>query len=168
MKTLKAFSTAALAVSFLIAPLAAQTAPPPQASEAAQTVSSNAPPPQAQQSAQEREKEIQRLQEEQRKLIEVQRKQAEVERHEMEGIVKTYSLKYVNANELMKAAKFYVYDWTASGNILTVKIARKFIPDFEALLKKLDIEKKNIQFQVYTVVATNEAPIETLSESSMR
>jgi hypothetical protein len=160
MMKFKILSTIVFSFSLLIAPLSAQTAPPAtQASEAGQVASTNAPP-QAQQAAQEREKEFQRAQDEQRKLIEAQRKKAEAEQYEMEGIVKTYSLKFVNAADLMKAAKFYVYDSTSSGSTLTVKIPRKNVADFEALLKKLDVEKKNIQLQVYTIIASKEAPPE--------
>jgi hypothetical protein len=169
MKTLKTFSLIALALVFLIAPLAAQTAPPAQASEAAQAAATNAASQQqtqqeafakAQQSAQEREKEFQKQQEEQRKQIEAQRKKAEAEQYDMEALVRTYSLKFVNPNDLIKAAKFYVYDSTASGSTLTVRVPRKYVGDFETLLRKLDVEKKNIQLQVYTVVASKETPPE--------
>jgi len=72
--------------------------------------------------------------------------------------VKTYALKYIGASEFMRSAKFYVYDSSGTESTLTVRIPRKNIPDFEALLKKLDVEKKNIQFQVYTIVAAKEDP----------
>jgi hypothetical protein len=73
-----------------------------------------------------------------------------------EPVVKTYALKYISASEFMRSAKFYVYDSSGTESTLTVKIPRKNISDFEALLKKLDVEKKNIQFQVYTIVASKE------------
>ena len=72
--------------------------------------------------------------------------------------MKTYALKYIGASEFMRSAKFYVYDSSGTESTLTVRIPRKNIPDFEALLKKLDVEKKNIQFQVYTIVAAKEDP----------
>ena len=71
-------------------------------------------------------------------------------------VVKTYGLKFISAAEFMRSAKFYVNDYTGTETALTVKISKKNIPDFEALLKKLDVEKKNIRFQVYTIVASKD------------
>jgi len=162
MKTNRTLSTVFLIFAFLaaalVAPaLAGQTAPPAEkAAEAAQTASVNAQT-QAQQVQQAQEAAL-KAQEDQRKRVEAERQKAEAERYEMEGLVKTYSLKYVNPVELVKAAKFYIYDSTASGSTLTVRIPRKYVADFEALLKKLDVEKKNIQFKVYTIIALKDAP----------
>ena len=78
-----------------------------------------------------------------------------------EYVLKTYSLKYISAREFMNAAKFYVLDFSGSENALTVRIQKKNIPAFEDLLKKLDVEKRNIQFQVYTIVASKELPSHT-------
>jgi hypothetical protein len=169
MKTLKTLSMAALALSFLIAPLAAQTAPPAQSQAeaarlaeqqqaAAQAASVNA-------QAQAQQEAALKAQEEQRKQIDASRKKAEAEQFEMEGLVKTYSLKYVNPGDLVKAAKFYLYDSTASGSTLTVRIPRKYVADFEALLKKLDVEKKNIQFKVYTIIALKDAPADSVKSN---
>jgi hypothetical protein len=88
--------------------------------------------------------------------VELERQKAAAERAEMELIVKTYSLKYINASDFMRSAKFYVYDSSGTETTLTVRIPKKNIPDFEALLKKLDVEKKNIQFQVYAIVASKD------------
>lgn len=77
-------------------------------------------------------------------------------------MVKTYELKYISASEFMRSAKFYVLGSTGTESSLTVRIYGNNIPEFEALLKKLDVEKKNIQFQVYTIVASKEAPLERL------
>lgn len=87
---------------------------------------------------------------------ETRRQKAEEERALMEAVVRTYSLKYINASEFMRSAKYYVYDSSGTEATLTVRLPKKFIPDFEALLKKLDVEKKNIQFQVYAIVASKE------------
>jgi hypothetical protein len=82
----------------------------------------------------------------------------EAEQARYESVLKTYSLKYISAREFMNAAKFYVLDFSGSENALTVRIHRMNIPAFEDLLKKLDVEKRNIQFQVYTIVASKEPP----------
>lgn len=169
MKMNKTLSTvflifAFLAAAFVAPALAGQTAPPAKkAAEAAQTASVNAQT-QAQQVQQAQEAAL-KAQEDQRKRIEAERKKAEAEQYEMEGLVKTYSLKYVNPIDLVKAAKFYVYDSTASGSTLTVRIPRKYVADFEAVLKKLDVEKKNIQFRVYTIIALKDAPAESVKSS---
>lgn len=155
MKTFKTFSTIAVGLAFLIAPLAAQTAPPAQAqAEAARLAEQQQAAAQGTSMAQQEA--ALKAQEEQRKQIDASRKKAEAEQYEMEGLVKTYSLKYINPNDLVKAAKFYLYDSTSSGSTLTVRIPRKYVADFEALLKKLDVEKKNIQLQVYTIIASKE------------
>jgi hypothetical protein len=73
-------------------------------------------------------------------------------------VLKTYSLKYISVMEFMSAAKFYVLDYSGSENALTVRIRKMNIPAFEDLLKKLDVEKRNIQFQVYTIIASKELP----------
>lgn len=77
---------------------------------------------------------------------------------EDEIVVRTYSLKYINWRELVNAAKFYLVEWTGQDNTLTVRILRKNIPDFEAVLKKLDVEKKNVMFRVHTIIAARDNP----------
>jgi hypothetical protein len=91
---------------------------------------------------------------------EMQKRMAEAELNA--PVVKTYSLKYIRTSEFMRSAKFYVYDSTGTESSLTVKIAKRNIPDFEALLKKLDVEKKNVQFQVYAILALKDDPVENL------
>jgi hypothetical protein len=105
---------------------------------------------------QETEKALQATQREKAVQEEMQKRAAEAELNA--PVVKTYSLKYIGASEFMRSAKFYVYDSTGTESSLTVKIAKRNIPDFEALLKKLDVEKKNIQFQVYAIVASKDDP----------
>ena len=71
-------------------------------------------------------------------------------------MVKTYELKFISSSEFMRSARFYVVDSTGTESSLTVRIYGNNIPEFEALLKKLDVEKRNIQFQVYTIIASRE------------
>jgi hypothetical protein len=75
---------------------------------------------------------------------------------EEEKVVKTYSLKYVTWNEVAVAARLYLYASSGSENTITVGLPKKYIADFEALLKKLDVEKKNIMFRVYTIIAARD------------
>jgi hypothetical protein len=107
---------------------------------------------------------VQEKQEKDKALIEqrgafLAERKTEVERNT--PVVKTYSLKYISASEFMRSARFYVADYSGTESSLTVRILPRNIPDFEALLKKLDVEKKNIQFQVYTIVASKEDPPDT-------
>jgi hypothetical protein len=73
-----------------------------------------------------------------------------------EIVIKTYFLKYIEPDELLDAAKLYIRDVSAYKDSISVRIYRKHVPDFEALLKKLDVEKKTVQFKVYTVIASRE------------
>jgi hypothetical protein len=82
------------------------------------------------------------------------------EAQELTMRVKTYELKFINASEFMRSARFYVVDSTGTESSLTVRIFERNIPEFEALLKKLDVEKRNIQFQVYTIIASKDQPLE--------
>jgi hypothetical protein len=82
------------------------------------------------------------------------------ESQELTMRVKTYELKYISASEFMRSARFYVVDSTGTESSLTVRIYERNIPEFEALLKKLDVEKRNIQFQVYTIIASKDQPLE--------
>ncbi len=76
------------------------------------------------------------------------------------SVIKTYTLRYIDPRELLNLAKLYVLNSTASGNIITIQIHKINIPDFEALLRKVDVEKKSIQFRIYTILASRETPEE--------
>jgi len=71
-----------------------------------------------------------------------------------EVVVKTYYLKYIDPRDLLIAAKLYLIDSTGTEDTITVKILKKNIPEFEELLKKLDVEKKTVLIKVFTVVAS--------------
>jgi hypothetical protein len=87
-----------------------------------------------------------------------QKKPAADDRNYM--MVKTYELKFISVSEFMRSASSYVVDSTGTESSLTVRIYERNIPEFEALLKKLDVEKRNIQFQVYTIIASKDQPPE--------
>ena len=73
-----------------------------------------------------------------------------------EILIKTYTLKFIGSREIQNAARFYIFDMTTSGDTIIVKIRRKNIPQFEELLKTLDVEKKTILFKIFTVIASRE------------
>jgi hypothetical protein len=106
--------------------------------------------------AQTEKEKAQQFRQDQEKLLQEMMQKKKAEDLANEPVVKTYTLKYISATEFMRSARFYVLDSTGTDATLTVKIMRKSIPDFEALLKKLDVEKKNIQFQIYTIIAAKE------------
>jgi hypothetical protein len=84
------------------------------------------------------------------------RKAAEAEQARYGMVLKTYSLKYISVEEFVRAAKLYIQDYSGSESALTIRIFSPNIPAVEDLLKKLDVEKRNIQFQVYTIVASKD------------
>ncbi|MDD8026513.1 MAG: hypothetical protein PHI34_08355 [Acidobacteriota bacterium] len=108
----------------------------------------NGEPPAGQEAAATGPQVYQNLTEAQRAAIEYDNK----------TFVKTYELKYIRASEFMRSAKFYVLDSTGTENSLTVRIQGRQIAAFEALMKKLDVEKKSIQFRVYAITACKELP----------
>ncbi len=83
---------------------------------------------------------------------------AEQARRDYESVLKTYTLKYISVEDFVRAAKLYIQDYSGPENAMTVRIYRINIPAFEDLLKKLDVDKRNIQFQIYTIIASKELP----------
>lgn len=71
-----------------------------------------------------------------------------------EIVIKTYFLKFIIPREISSAAKLYIIDSTGTEDTITVKILKKNIPEFEELLKKLDVEKKAVLIKVFTVIAS--------------
>lgn len=73
-----------------------------------------------------------------------------------ETVIKTYYLKYIEPDELLNAGKVYILDASAHENTISVTMYKKYVSDFEALLKKLDVEKKTVFLKVFTVIASRE------------
>jgi hypothetical protein len=71
-------------------------------------------------------------------------------------VYRTYALKHIKPEALLRAAKMFFTDATSFDNSVTVLIYEGHIPRFEELLGRLDVEKKTIQFQIYAVVASRE------------
>jgi hypothetical protein len=68
--------------------------------------------------------------------------------------IKSYTLKHIKPERFLQAAKLFYEDATFVDQTITVKIWNSRIPEFEALLKKLDVERKTVQFQVFAVIAS--------------
>jgi hypothetical protein len=81
---------------------------------------------------------------------------AEANAAEDETVTKTYTLRYVSFREVADAARLYIYASSGSVNTITVRLPKKNVSDFEALLRKLDVEKKNVMFRVYTIIAARD------------
>ena len=73
-------------------------------------------------------------------------------------ITKSYTLKYVDPEIVLKSLQPYLYNYSfdSRANMITVVIDREKIPQFETLLKQLDVEKRKIQIRVFTVIASQE------------
>jgi hypothetical protein len=89
---------------------------------------------------------------------------AEARSGEDEAVVKTYTVKYIDYHEVLDAARVYLMNSSGSGDTFTILIRKKYIPDFEAVLKKLDVEKKNIMFRVYTIIAARDVAQDILKK----
>ncbi len=72
-------------------------------------------------------------------------------------VLKTYQLKHIKPEDLINATRLYIIDATVYKNSVTIKITNKNVSTFEELLKKMDVEKKNILFKVYTIMAFRES-----------
>ena len=77
---------------------------------------------------------------------------------QFETVIKTYFLKYIEPDELLNAGKVYILDASAHENTISVTMYKKHVSDFEALLKKLDVEKRTVLLNVFTVIASREDP----------
>jgi hypothetical protein len=71
-------------------------------------------------------------------------------------VIKTYTLKHIKPEELLKATRIFIDDASFSDNMVTIKIWSSQIPKFEEMLNKLDVEKRTIQFQVFAIVASRD------------
>ena len=72
-------------------------------------------------------------------------------------VIKTYQLKHIRPEDLINATRLYIIDATVYKDTVTVKMLNKNVSTFEELLKKMDVEKKNILFKVYTIMAITES-----------
>ena len=75
-----------------------------------------------------------------------------------EVVTRTYTLRHVSPDYLKSAARVFLENWSfADGsNFITVTLFRKNLAAFEALLEKLDVERKTIILRVFTVIAARE------------
>jgi hypothetical protein len=73
------------------------------------------------------------------------------------AVVKSYSLKYINASEVYRRASM-IQRGEIIGNVLNVVVLKNRVRELDELIKQLDVEKKNILLRIYTVLASRKAP----------
>lgn len=75
-----------------------------------------------------------------------------------EKVTRTYALRFVSPEFLKSSARVFLENWSfADGSsVITVTLRRRNLSAFEALLEKLDVERKNIVLRVFTVIAARE------------
>lgn len=75
-----------------------------------------------------------------------------------EVLTKTYFLEHVTALEVRQTLKPYYLHFSSGrsdSDMFTVLIHKDKIGEFERLLKKIDAEKKQVLFRIFTVIASN-------------
>ena len=74
------------------------------------------------------------------------------------GVTKTYILKHISPDVAHKTLRQYFWhgSYDRNGKMLTVEMPKENISKFEELLKKLDVEKKQILVRIFTVIASQE------------
>ncbi len=72
-------------------------------------------------------------------------------------VTKTYVLKHISPQTVDKALRIYFYEasFERNGNMIAVKMPDTNVEKFEALLKKMDVEKKKIMIRIFTIIASN-------------
>jgi hypothetical protein len=85
-------------------------------------------------------------------------KQTQQEKPSYKVVTKSYFLKHASPSLIRDALRGYFVNasYVRGGNIFTVKILNSNVAKFEDLLKKLDVEKKEILIRIFTVIASNE------------
>jgi hypothetical protein len=86
------------------------------------------------------------------------KEKAEERNSRFEYEIKTYMLKHVSPSVVERTLRQYIMraSYTTNGNMFTVKIFKKHVADFEALLKKLDVKKQKVMLRIFTIVASKE------------
>lgn len=76
-----------------------------------------------------------------------------------EIVTKTYFLKHVSpqtVDRVLRAYHDHNPSYDRNGDMITVKMYKSNVAEFERLLKRLDVEKKKILLRIFTVIASQE------------
>ena len=86
-------------------------------------------------------------------------------------VTKTYFLKHISPKAVDKAMRAYFWaplSYDRNGNMITVKMLKENIPEFEKLLKRMDVEKKKVLIRVFTVIASNEGKSSNIENKDLK
>ena len=85
-------------------------------------------------------------------------------------VTKTYFLKHIPPQTVDMSLHAYCFhsSYERNGNMITVKILKENIPEFEKLLKKMDVEKKKVLIRVFTVIASNEGKSSIIENKDLK
>jgi uncharacterized protein YxeA len=84
-------------------------------------------------------------------------------------ITKTYALKYIGPRVVDRTlgAYFHNSSYERNGSLFTVRILPANLEQFEKMLKELDVQRKTIQFRIFTLVASNEGKPEKIENPDL-
>ncbi len=88
--------------------------------------------------------------------------------NEREYVEKTYFLKNVSAEFVVASLKVYLANRSFNGNILSVTIRKDNVKKFEELLKKIDVEKRKINFRIFAVIGKHGGPGEKIENKDLK
>lgn len=84
-----------------------------------------------------------------------------------EPVERTYFLKNVSADFVLKSLRVYILNQSSYGNILSITIRKNKIKKFEELLKKIDVKKKRINFRVFTIIGSHTGQKEKIKNKDL-
>jgi hypothetical protein len=87
-----------------------------------------------------------------------------------EVVTKSYTLHFVTPKFILDSLKIYMRNCTFAdeSNLISVALYKKDIAAFEEQLRKLDVEKKNIQLRIFTVIASKEGKSDIIENKDLK
>jgi hypothetical protein len=87
-----------------------------------------------------------------------------------EVVTKTYTLHYVSPRFINDSLRIYLRNcsYGEGSNLISVALYKKDVAAFEEQLRKLDIDKKNIQLRIFTVIASKEGKSDTIENKDLK
>lgn len=87
-----------------------------------------------------------------------------------EPVTRSYVLKHVLPERVYDALKQYIYDasFDKRSNVITVKIPRKNVKDFEKMLNLVDVEKQKAMLRVFTVLASKDGKPSAIENKDLK
>jgi hypothetical protein len=87
-----------------------------------------------------------------------------------EVVTKTYTLHFVSPEFIKDSLRIYIFNCSfgEGSNVISVAMHKKNVAAFEEQLRKLDVEKKNIQLRIFTVIAAKEGKSDTIENKELK